>query len=48
MLTFNQSLLRLIEQGIISEEIALEKATNPEQLQMNLNGVFLSAGAIIG
>ena len=48
MMTFNQSLLRLIEQGVITERTALEKATNPEQLQMNLNGIFLSAGAIIG
>ncbi len=49
MCTFNQSLLRLVNEGTITEKTALEWATNPEQLKMNLQGIFLSStSAIIG
>ncbi|MFA6714860.1 MAG: PilT/PilU family type 4a pilus ATPase [Victivallaceae bacterium] len=44
MMTFNQSLLGLVNDGIISEEDALEYSDNPEALKMNFQGVFLSAG----
>jgi twitching motility protein PilT len=44
MMTFNQSLLRLVNDGIISEEDALEYSDNPEALRMNFQGIFLSAG----
>lgn len=44
MMTFNQSLLDLVNEGIISEEDALEYSDNPEALKMNFQGVFLSAG----
>lgn len=47
MMSFNQCLLKLVSEGIVSEELALEKATNPEQLRMNLKGIFLSDGAAI-
>lgn len=49
MMSFNQCLLGLVNNGLITEELALEKATNPEQLRMNLRGIFLSSGnAILG
>ncbi|MBR2643089.1 MAG: PilT/PilU family type 4a pilus ATPase [Lentisphaeria bacterium] len=43
MATFNQSLLALVNDGLISEEDALEASDNPEALKMNFNGIFLSA-----
>ncbi len=49
MMSFNQCLLELVNKGLITEEAALENATNPESLKMNLKGIFLSAdGGIIG
>ncbi len=49
MMSFNQCLLKLVNAGTITEELALEKATNPEQLQMNLRGIFLNtSGSILG
>ena len=49
MQSFNHSLLELVQSGLVAEEVALEKATNREQLQMNLKGIFLSSGnAILG
>ena len=41
MMTFDQRLLELVNEGIITEEAALEKANNPEALTMNLKGIFL-------
>ena len=48
MMTFDQSLLKLIESGLITEEQGLQASTHPEQLKMNLSGVFLSPGGIVG
>ncbi len=49
MMSFNQCLLELINQGLITEEVALENASNPEALRMNLKGIFLNTdGGIIG
>ena len=49
MMTFNQCLLQLVNRGEITEEMALERSDNPEALQMNLKGIFLSAdGGIVG
>jgi twitching motility protein PilT len=49
MMSFNQCLLELVNKGLITEEAALENATNPESLKMNLKGIFLSSdGGIIG
>jgi len=50
MMTFNQSLMELVNDGTISEEDALEYSDNPDALKMNFQGVFLSAGdnSIIG
>ncbi len=47
MQNFNQHLLKLVQAGIVSEEEALTKASNPEALKMNLRGIFLSEGARI-
>ncbi|MCK5706152.1 MAG: PilT/PilU family type 4a pilus ATPase [Candidatus Aureabacteria bacterium] len=41
MQTFNQSILKLIQENKISEEDGLSKASNPEALRMNLKGIFL-------
>jgi twitching motility protein PilT len=44
MMTFNQCLLELVNEGTISEEDALAASDNPEALKMNFEGIFLSAG----
>ena len=41
MQDFNQGLLDLVAQGLISERTALEASHNPEQLAMNMKGIFL-------
>jgi len=43
MLSFNRSLYNLVNSGEITVEDAMEAATNPETLKMNLNGIFLSS-----
>ena len=43
MQSFNQSLLGLVNEGLITEEDALKAATNPEALKMNLRGIFLDS-----
>lgn len=49
MQSFNQSLVNLVNEGIISEDDAMKAATNPESLRMNLQGIFLgSENAILG
>jgi twitching motility protein PilT len=49
MMTFDQRLLELVNEGIITEEAALEKSNNPEALTMNLKGIFLGTdGGILG
>ncbi len=49
MMTFNQCLLDLVNNGVITEEDALEASDNPEALKMNFQGIFLSSsGGIIG
>ncbi len=44
MMTFNQCLYDLVEAGKITEEDAIATSDNPEQLKMNFEGIFLSAG----
>lgn len=44
MLTFNQCLYDMVNDGIITEEDAMESSDNPEALKMNFKGIFLSAG----
>ena len=41
MQTFNQALFKLVKAKAITEEEALNKATNPEALKMNFRGIFL-------
>jgi len=49
MQTFNQALLKLIQQRKVTEEAGLARATSPEQLRMNLKGIFLDeARRILG
>lgn len=49
MITLNQHLLQLVNDGDISEETALSISDNPKALQMNMKGIFLSAeGGILG
>ena len=44
MQTFNMSLVQLVENGLISEQEAELASDNPEELRMNLKGIFLSQG----
>jgi len=44
MQNFNQALYKLVQDGKITEKEALSKATNPQALEMNLKGIFLSEG----
>ncbi len=50
MITFNRSLLSLVNEGVITEDEALLASSNPEQLRMNLQGIFLDTdgGTIVG
>ncbi len=41
MQSFNQSIFKLIKSGMISEEDGILKSSNPDQLRMNLKGIFL-------
>lgn len=49
MMSFNKSLLGLIQEGLITEEDGLATSNNAEALRMNLSGIFLSTdkGGII-
>jgi twitching motility protein PilT len=44
MQDFNQALFKLVQDGVVSKEEALERATNPAALEMNFQGIFLSQG----
>lgn len=44
MMTFNQCLYEHVNNGLITEEDALEASDNPDALKMNFQGIFLSAG----
>ena len=41
MQTFNQAIYKLIKAGQVTEEDGMARAGNPEQLRMNLKGIFL-------
>jgi pilus retraction protein PilT len=49
MQTFNQGLIKLVAQGLISREEALAGSDNPQALEMNLQGIFLddTSGGIL-
>ena len=44
MQNFNQALFNLVQQGRVSREDALAKATNAQALEMNFQGIFLTEG----
>lgn len=44
MQNFNQSLLSLVKDRLVTEEEALSKAANADALKMNFQGIFLSEG----
>lgn len=46
--SFNQDLYRLVNAGIITKQSALAHSPNPRALEMNLKGIFLSSGGIVG
>jgi twitching motility protein PilT len=46
--SFNKDLYRLIKAGTISKVAGLDNSPNPKALEMNLKGIFLSAGGIVG
>ncbi len=41
MQTFNQSLVELVKQGLITQETAMVNSSNPDALEMNLKGIYL-------
>jgi twitching motility protein PilT len=41
MVDFNGSLIDLVRRGLIREDVALGASHNPDQLKMNLRGIFL-------
>ena len=41
MQTFNQAVYHMIRGGVITEEMGMRYASNPESLRMNLKGIFL-------
>ncbi len=47
MQDFNRAVLALFNEGKISKEEALAKAGNPQALEMNLKGIYLSQGSRI-
>jgi len=44
MQNFNQALLQLVKDRKVTEKEALSKATNPQALMMNFQGIFLDEG----
>ena len=50
MMSFNRSLLGLINEGLITEEEGLLASSSADQLRMNLQGIFLNSdgGTIVG
>lgn len=46
--SFNKDLYRLIKEGMISKADGLEASPNPNALEMNLKGIFLSTGGLVG
>jgi twitching motility protein PilT len=49
MISFNTSIFNRINEGFISEEVGFTYSSNPDELKMNLKGIFLNeTGGIIG
>jgi len=47
MQDFNRALFQLVQDGKVTKEEALLKAGNPQALEMNFKGIFLSQGSRI-
>ena len=47
MQDFNRALFQLVQDGRVTKEEALSKAGNPQALEMNFKGIFLSQGSRI-
>ncbi len=47
MITFNQCLFNLVKSGRITQKEALAKASNPQALDINFNGIILNEGGRI-
>jgi twitching motility protein PilT len=47
MLSFNQALFNLVQEGRVTKKEALAKASNPQALEMNFQGIFLDEGRIL-
>lgn len=45
MQTFNQSLVNLYQNGLITFEDALDASTNPEEFRLNIRGIYAGTGA---
>ncbi|MFP4351387.1 MAG: type IV pilus twitching motility protein PilT [Puniceicoccaceae bacterium] len=45
--TLNADLYRLVKAGAVSRDTALAFSPNPQQLEMNLKGIFLSSGGLV-
>ncbi|EKD27380.1 MAG: hypothetical protein ACD_79C00739G0019 [uncultured bacterium] len=46
MQTFNKSLLDSVHKELITEEMAISHSPNPEELKMNMQGIFLSKSGL--
>jgi len=45
--SFNKDLMRLVKSGMIAKSDAMAASPNPQKLEMNLKGIFLSGGGIV-
>jgi len=48
MMSFDQCIVERAKAGLITEEVALEFATNPDQLRLALQGIVLGGGGLVG
>ncbi|WOO43526.1 PilT/PilU family type 4a pilus ATPase [Rubellicoccus peritrichatus] len=46
--SFNKDIYRLIKNGLVSKQDGLDFSPNPKALEMNLKGIFLSTGGLVG
>ena len=46
--SFNKDLLRLVKAGSVAKSDAMAASPHPQKLEMNLKGIFLSGGSIVG
>ncbi len=45
--SFNKDLIRLVQAGSVAKSDAMAASPNPQKLEMNLKGIFLSEGGIV-